>query len=260
MQATQGPSGTVTLWLVPREGGHRDPRAEFAELDAAARARLEEIRSPEARDTQLLSRAWLARLLRAQFGPASASWSVGIDCNGRATLRNAPPGIAIAFAHGRDTIALAIGHDCGAGLGIDLEDRLGGDDPLLAPVMLSPAELAQYHCLATGERRRRYLLARWVAKEAYAKALGRGLALGFDAIDTIEVAPGHFGIRDPYAPDDATWQVRLIEPDDGTAVAVALAPSGNGPVAIDLHDPDGFRWRITTDDAKCATEHASIGT
>ncbi|NIJ64029.1 4'-phosphopantetheinyl transferase [Sphingomonas leidyi] len=254
MRTTPRPSGTVTLWLVPREGEHRDPGAEFAELDAAARARLEEIRAPEARDTQLLSRAWLARLLRAQFGPASAHWSVGIDCNGRATLRDAPREITIAFAHGRDTIALAIGHDCGAGLGIDLEDRLGGDDPLLAPVMLSPAELAQYHCLGTGERRRRYLLARWVAKEAYAKALGRGLALGFDAIDTIEVAPGHFGIRDPYAPDDAAWQVRLIEPDDGTAVAVALAPSGNRPVAIDLHDPDGFRGSVTTGEAEYAAE------
>ncbi len=254
MQATRMPSGTVALWLVPREGEHRDRAAELAELDTAARARLADIRAPEARDAQLLSRAWLARMLRAQFGPASAGWSVGIDCNGRATLRGAPPGIAIAFAHGRDTIALAIGHDCGAGLGIDLEDRLGGDDPLLAPVMLSPAELAQYHCLATGERRRRYLLARWVAKEAYAKALGRGLALGFDAIDTIEVTPGHFNIRDPYAPNDAAWQVRLLEPDQGTAVAVALAPSGNKAIAIDLHDPDGFGWCITTSDAKWVAE------
>jgi 4'-phosphopantetheinyl transferase len=236
MQAGGMTTGTVGLWLVPREGEHRDREAEFDELDAATRKRLEEIRSPEARDAQLLSRAWLARVLRARFGTASAAWSVGIDCNGRATLRGAPPEIAIAFAHGRNTIAMAIGYDCGAGLGVDLEDRLGGDDPLLAPVMLSPTELSRYHCLATGERRRHYLLMRWVAKEAYAKALGRGLALGFDAIETIEAAPGCFDIRDPYAPSAPNWQVRLLEPDGSTAVGVALALSAARPVAIDLHD------------------------
>ncbi len=238
MPGEQMARGAVALWLVPRAGAHRDPRAEAAELSPAARERINALRTPDARDGQLLSRAWLARMLRAYFGPASAGWTIGVDCKGCAVLRDAPPEIAIAFAHGRDRIAIAIGHDCGPGLGIDLEDRLDRDDPLLAPVILAPAELERYHRLATGKRRRQYLLVRWVAKEAYVKARRVGLAMPFDTIEVIEAAPGVYGVGHPAGLDGQHWQVRLLEPSDDLAIAVAWAPTRDTPLALTVHSVD----------------------
>lgn len=236
---------SIVVWLVPREGPHRDRLREAAALDTASRKRINEIEEPEARDAQLLSRAWAVRALGTCFGSASGSWEIRADCSGRAVVRGAPPEVSIGFAHGRDTIAVAVGHDCGAGLGVDIEDRLGLDDPLLAPVILSQAELGRYHSLATGDRRRRYLLLRWVAKEAYAKAVGKGLALPFETMEMSDSAPEYFDVHDPWSPEDTQWRVRLFEPDDGSAVAVAFVPTGDEQMNVHIvriADAAGHEW------------------
>ena len=132
--------------------GEPRPR-DWACLDAGERERAAQIAAPARRNRFVLRRAALRRILRGYgrdvFFSASDSGGVG----------------AVAVASRR------------VGVDVEVETARPGQDRVAAR-MFAPDERALLDALTGGERRRMFHRC-WVAKEAYAKGLGRGLALPF---------------------------------------------------------------------------------
>jgi phosphopantetheinyl transferase len=119
------------------------------------------------------SRLLLRELLLQATGVAAASWDIsaepGVAPLARAMQADAPVvAPAVSLSHRIGWVAAAVAD---VRVGVDVEcDRAARSDPAeRAALMLSPAELPDWHALPADERESA-LLARWVAKEAWFKA------------------------------------------------------------------------------------------
>jgi 4'-phosphopantetheinyl transferase len=85
--------------------------------------------------------------------------------------------VCFSTSHSGDVAAVAVAT---GPVGVDVEvDRPRRGQDRIARRMFARDELAQLDAV-DGDERRRLFLRCWVAKEAYAKGLGRGLAMRFD--------------------------------------------------------------------------------
>ncbi|MES2945307.1 MAG: 4'-phosphopantetheinyl transferase superfamily protein [Pseudomonadota bacterium] len=85
----------------------------------------------------------------------------------------------LSHTHGMVAVAIAIGLD----VGIDVEriERRVADDMAIAEAYFSPSEQAQLHAITDPAQRRLAFIDLWTAKEAFIKALGRGLSMPLDS-------------------------------------------------------------------------------
>jgi len=170
--------------------GEPGPR-DWACLDSGERGRAARIVAPARRDRFVLRRAAVRRILRSYdrdvFFSAADSGDAGV----------------VAVASRR------------VGVDVEVETVRRGQDRIAAR-MFAPDERALLDALA-GDERRRLFHRCWVAKEAFAKGVGRGLALPFGGFSVASV------LRSPdgAAPVDAGWSVSL-ESRGGRHLAVAL--------------------------------------
>jgi phosphopantetheinyl transferase len=175
--------------------GEPCPR-DWACLDDGERERAARIAAPARRDRFVLRRAALRRILRGYrrevFFSASDSGDVG----------------AVAVASRR------------VGVDVEVETARRGQDRIAAR-MFAPDERALLAAVPDGERQRMFHRC-WVAKEAYAKGTGRGLALAF----------GEFSVADALRSPGAAGPVV-----DGWSVSVETR--GHRHLAVALEDRGG---------------------
>ncbi len=88
------------------------------------------------------------------------------------------------------------------------------DEPL-AERVCTPAELA-YLRAAPAPERRRALVRLWTRKEAFAKAVGRGLELPFETLDVLGEVPTVVGSA------QAGWVLRDVPGPGGYLAAIAV--------------------------------------
>jgi phosphopantetheinyl transferase len=112
--------------------------------------------------------------------------------------------------------------------GIDAELLRGAPNPITSA--LSPSEVAVLEALS-GRGRAESFLRLWTAKEAVAKADGRGLALPLPELDAAPVI-GHG--RATVVVDGTSWHVALLEHEfpDGEPAALAIATDCQTPTVI----------------------------
>ncbi len=145
-------------------------------LEPAERERAGRFHRPLHRDRYVASRAALRRILGLTLGRAPESIRFGAGPHGKPRLE--PPEADLRFnlshAGGHALVAAATGRE----VGVDLEDP-GREVEVDAIVrrFFGPAERAALLGLAE-ERRRAAFFQAWVRKEAWLKAMGRGLSGG----------------------------------------------------------------------------------
>lgn len=163
-------------------------------------ARGERQRDPQRRRGFLLTRAVLRLTLARYLGrdPASLRFTAG---EGEKPTVDGPVRYSTSMTSGLSLIAVAAEVE----VGVDVEALSVALDPEeLAPSILTPAELA-----AAGRPDTRYLLERWVAKEAVLKAAGVGLRTPPSSFSApAEVEPGH-------------WAVEAVDVGEGFVAALA---------------------------------------
>jgi 4'-phosphopantetheinyl transferase len=203
------------------------------------------ITDAEARARFVTARVLLRVLLAQLVGMPPSSLTITTRCprcgstdQGRPELAAAGADVAFSLAHAGDRVAVAL--TAGRGVGVDVEQVLGGEPPpaAVADACLAAAERGLYAALP-GAARGRALATWWTRKEAVLKATGDGLAVEpsrvlVSAPDRPAALLGWDAVAGPRA-GSAVRLADLVAPD-GYVGSVAVL--GAGAVVVTEHDGD----------------------
>ena len=197
---------------------HRGAGSVFASaLDAQERTRLRTMRSADAQ-RQFSAGRWLIRRVLAQrLGCTEAEVELTVEAHGRPSLLTRE--IDFNLSHAGSFVVLALST---AQVGIDVEatDR-AMNWRSIAHRFFSAVETAAIEACTETEQRTAFFRT-WVRKEAFVKALGTGVATGFDRFDVSAGAkPALIGARIDGV-DAGEWSIRDFEPGPGHLGAVAV--------------------------------------
>lgn len=216
-----GPDRAVVWWLALDGLGQSDWPRLRALLSEEELARADRFHFERDRLVYTAAHALCRGLLSAATGAPPRDWQFSIGAHGKpeVIVPAGAPRLRINLSHTRGlaAAALTVEHD----IGIDVEwlDRQPHVDEL-AERMFAERERQQLATIPDAERTEAFLRF-WTLKEAYVKAIGKGLSQPLDAFFFELGRPGiHFA--DPDADDPARWhfdQLRL-EPEHLLALAV----------------------------------------
>ena len=218
---TKADSGLVNIWRLALTNGPNET-CLLTLLEPAERQRAERYRNSVARRNFLFCRATLRLLLAEQLHITTDALRLVTDDHGKPHLADALPDISFNVSHSYDLalIALAKGH----AIGVDVEaGHPSRPNEAIARRCFAPEEFARWRALPETERIPAFY-ALWTRKEAFAKAVGRGIAIGLERIvfgresELIAVPP------DCATPGD--WLVQDLDVGNGYSAAVALSNPG----------------------------------
>lgn len=185
----------------------------------------------------LAGRLLLRGLLARSMGAEPAAFELTLGPYGKPGLAGGPP---FNLAHTEHWVALAFGGD--SEVGVDIEVATRKLKPLeLAEMVMHPEESLTLRALAPAAQLE-YFLAIWSAKEAYLKALGRGIAYGLTRLQVDLPAQRVIG------PEGITPLLPITSPPHHAAALVCL---GHPPVPpaqyritrlAELTRPDAVAW------------------
>lgn len=217
-------SAEVHVWLASLEPPDDEVRARAATLDAAERDRA--VRYHFARDRRRFVAA--RGILRAVLGayldvsPAGIAFAYGPHGKPYFAPSTAHPPLQFNVSHSETHALIALARDLE--LGVDIEYMRPLDDmDAIARTVFSPHERATLAAL-DGPRRHEAFYACWARKEAYIKAIGRGLSFPLESFDVAlppDEPPRLLAVRGN--PTEVTrWRYYPLPPVPGYATALAV--------------------------------------
>jgi 4'-phosphopantetheinyl transferase len=196
------PPGEVHVWRVDLDVPPPRLAALAATLSADERARAMRFRFERHRDRWVTAHGALRAILGAYLRRAPLSLDLAADANGKPFLQDDDGRAPLRFnlAHADDVALVAVGWR--REVGVDIEREAPDRADLDVARRLFSADEAVALAGMPAPLRCRAFFALWTAREAYAKAIGRGL-------DAMRDTP------------PAGWTVRHLAPGPGYAAAVA---------------------------------------
>jgi 4'-phosphopantetheinyl transferase len=200
--------------------------ADLSLLSVGERARHARFVFAQDRRDFAAAHALLRRQLSMHAHVPPDAWTFDATPEGKPYLSDSLSGQGLAFnlSHTRGLVACAIGRDVDIGLDVESIDRTVDGRDIVARYF-SPDEFRQLEDCNVADRPARFIEL-WTLKEAYIKAIGRGLSHPLDCFGF--AFDGERGIRFIPPPDvPATpWTFALLAPSVRHRLAVAVhAPS-----------------------------------
>jgi 4'-phosphopantetheinyl transferase len=207
-------------------------------LSPAERARAARFHSPRHAQRFIVAHARLRELLAPLLGIAPAQIEFAAGPHGKPALSGAAAAAGIQFNLSHSDGMGFIGWARGREIGVDVECwRALRDEAALVRRFFSRAEIAAYEALPEAQRRAGFF-ALWTRKEAYVKAVGRGLGLPLHSFDVnLEQGEGARLLRpSAHCDDGRCWSLAAPHVAEDLSLAVVLEADG-----ISLRrDPEGF--------------------
>jgi 4'-phosphopantetheinyl transferase len=210
----------VTVWML--QSDQVPPQALpllLSVLDGPERAKAMAFRFDQHSRLYVVAHALLRAMLSAFTGRNPSAWRFVVNSYGRPELDpqvcELPLRFNLSHTEGLAACAIALRD---VGVDVEARDRPNPDD-LLVYGVFSAAERAQLLTKADRDRRDHFYRL-WTLKEAFAKALGRGLSLPFDRIE-FSLDPIRLHADDGLCGCTADWQFRLFEPTTRHFLALA---------------------------------------
>lgn len=205
-------------------------RAGLAQLlGAEERARAARFRLEEHSRRFVVAHARLRQNLSALLGTEPAALTLESGAHGKPRLAGTTATSSLEFNLSHSGNVGLLGWAWKRAIGVDIEFwRSMSDEPALVRRYFSPTEIAAYEGCAAHERTRAFFNC-WTRKEAYVKAVGRGLGL---ALDSFDVSLGD---------DDARLLRASAIGDDGRAWSLAALQLGEGVSAAAVLEGGEFR-------------------
>ena len=217
------------VWQADLAANHPEWPAAEATLSAAERARQARLRTPDMRRTYGRAHGFLRAVLSGYTSHSASQLPFTSNANGKPVLAESSLHFNLSYRPGR--ALLAVSNACV--VGADVEPLLPlTDAAALIKELFSPAEQAALQAAEPADWHRLFYTI-WTRKEAYAKALGMGLALPFAAFSVLIFQAG--GPLAFIAPA-RSW-LRSFELNAGYQGAVAGLGAGPEPVAKHFYYP-----------------------
>jgi 4'-phosphopantetheinyl transferase len=216
-----------------------DVSRALALLSAGERERHGRLRLERDRDEFALAHGLLRTTLSELEDVAPRDWRFEIGAHGKPALAAGVSARPWSFnlSHTRGLVACAVTRQAAVGIDVELVTRTT-DWRGIASRYFSPAETAQIDRAPAAEQATRFFEL-WTLKEAFAKALGVGLARTLDAC-AFEVADGTVvGCRLLNGADPAAWQFALFAPAPHHRLAVAVSDGSDRRRRIDVRAAAG---------------------
>ena len=207
----------VDVWRLDcvRHGG--DGRRFDSTLDSRDRARLRMMCNPDARLHFTAGRWLVRRVLARRLGCPAAEVELTVGAHGRPSLVTGR--IDFNVSHAGSIVALVLG-ETRVGIDVEATGRVTNWRSI-ARRFFSADETAAIEACAEEERRAAFFRT-WVRKEAFAKALGTGVATGFARFDVSTGAEPALLATRIEGIDAVEWSIRDFEPGAGHFGAVAV--------------------------------------
>jgi 4'-phosphopantetheinyl transferase len=207
-----------------------DPQRCREWLDSGEQQRAQALQIHQARRNYLNTRLLLKSLLGAYLGAEPQDVSLQLNAHGKPELAPYPENQGLVFnvSHSGDQALLAFGRNCQLGVDLESLERTRQRDLRgLARFCLDPAENARMP-----EPDPAQFLRYWVAKEAFCKATGRGIALG---LQKVTLLADHSGFA--HLPEEFSSQSWNLWMQASGEYSMAVVHSGSAKI---LSFPGGF--------------------
>jgi 4'-phosphopantetheinyl transferase len=148
------------------------------------------------------------------------------------------PGLEFNLSHSGDMVLVGVCHR--RRVGIDVEEIRPIDDLLsIAEMYFTPDEFAFIHRQLPSDRERTFLHC-WTRKEAYVKAVGKGLMIPLSSIETHVSNRATVVIPEsiPRSPDEASWRTANLDLHEGYVAAIAIEEGATELVHVEW--PNGI--------------------
>lgn len=173
---------------------------------------------PSDRHLSLVSRALVRYLIARVTGQDPRSFRFSTNDHGKPYLVQWPD-IHFNLSHSRGRAVCALGRR--GAVGVDVEDVGRNTDFSIANRFFSSAEAALISKASAAEKKRLFFDI-WTLKEAYVKAVGKGLAIPLDGFSfNADETDIQITFRDTGRPD-AMWRFSQWRPEPGKIVAAAV--------------------------------------
>lgn len=174
----------IHLWSVGPETSPSDREWDtyLTLLSTEEQTRHQRFHFAKDRQQYLLARA-LLRTTLSYYQPTIRpnEWQFGIEQYGKPFIQNnITPALYFNLSHTQGLIALAVSQDANIGVDVEMHER-GNDLQNLAQHCYTPAELAYLYDDENAFRERFFSL--WTLKEAFIKAVGKGLSMGLQTFE-----------------------------------------------------------------------------
>lgn len=217
----------VHVWCVPLTADPPELKRLQQFLSSDETSRAERFLFEKHRHRFTVGRGYQRELLGRYLGTAPASVAFQYEGLGKPRLANTSAGFCFNFSNSGDLGLLAIALN--VELGVDIEViREVSDMPGLANRFFCGQE-ATFISAQPGSQRLAAFFRCWTRKEAYLKAIGKGLTVplnqvvvSLEATDPAEI----ISIGDS-ADEAAAWRLAHLQPADGYLGAIALPRHGD---------------------------------
>ncbi|WP_406383510.1 4'-phosphopantetheinyl transferase family protein [Streptomyces sp. NBC_01618] len=233
----RGAADGATVWWW--RGATTVLTADLALLDDSELRRLGRIRSPAGAAEFVGNRASVRRILAGLLGAPPERIHLGRrPCPGCGDPEHGPPTILnpqvmcwISISHTSGCGMLAV---AGAPVGVDVERARDIRVDELAPTTLTPSEVKQLDGL-TGDALRQAFLRCWTRKEAALKAVGVGITVPLDRVETHPATAGTITVAAGVPGTPQAWSVTDLPIPTPWTASVALPAGTAGPVRLRAH-------------------------
>lgn len=181
--------------------------------------------------------ALLRRALSRYADIPPTDWTFGATAEGKPFLAPGCGDLSFNLSHTHGLVACAITRGADVGIDVELLDR-AVDERGIARRFFTAAEAAAIDACAAGERQARFIEF-WTLKEAYIKAIGRGLGYGLEEFGFALEGARDIRFDAPPDVDAAGWEFALFVPQSRARMAVAVRRSPSADSRIFARADDG---------------------
>jgi 4'-phosphopantetheinyl transferase len=222
-----GPDDVCVRWLETGGISAADwPRLE-ALLDDPERARARRFHFERDRQTYIAAHALVRTTLSGFVDRAPADWRFIHNGYGKpeAVMQSREPALRVNLSHTRGLVAVTV--TLGRDIGIDVEWMERGNLTRELGLSIFAAPECEAVAVCREEDLGDTLFAFWTLKEAYIKAVGKGLAIPLDAF-AFTLDPLSISFFPPLDDDPAAWSFQRHRPTPEHALALAIRHPGVG--------------------------------
>ena len=238
-RAQPGAGEVLVVCAEPESIAPELARARYlAILSQAERSQHDRFRFDDDRHTYLVAHALVRSTLGGILGAVPSSLEFEIGEHGKPELRHHDyAGVRFNLSHTRGLVACALTHGDDVGVDVEQIDRKLEIDNLARSVLSDDEQSALAPLL--GSARRERFFRHWTLKEAYVKAVGRGISLPLRSLH-VEIAEARspaFEFRAPFEDDTRLWSLASEALNGSHVLGIAVRRSGPFRLTIERVEP-----------------------